>query len=95
LYIWEFLTPTDFAPNEGVFVDKNGKKWHYNFDTGQKTDYYKKQKGYCETGKDDGSDKYRNKDLAEANPNNRPPASRPNGNRWLNLLEILDRMGLY
>jgi RHS repeat-associated protein len=56
LYFWELLTPTEFGPNEGIFIDKDGKKWNYNFETGERTEYWKSKKTYCETGKNDFED---------------------------------------
>ena len=94
LMVWTLLTPTNMGSNTMVTVDKNGNKSVYDFDTGKRKPYWEKKKVYCETQKDDGSDKLRNKDLLNANPNNRPPSSRPNGNRINNLLEILDRIGI-
>ncbi len=39
LWVWELLMPTDLGPNEGIWIDKNGKKWKYNFDSGEKLPY--------------------------------------------------------
>ena len=82
------------GPNTIVTIDKNGNKTVYNFDSGESKPYWDKKKVYCETKKDDGTDKIRNQDLIDANPNNRPPATRPKGNTLNNILEILERLGI-
>ena len=94
LYVWYLMEPTTMGPNSMITIDKNGNKSIYDFDSGKTKPYWNNKKTYCETGKDDGSDRLRNQDLIDANPNNKPPAGRPKGNKWWNVLEALDKMGI-
>ena len=95
LYIWSLLTPTEMGPNTIITVDKNGNKSIYDLDTGKTKPYWDNKKLYCETGKDDGSDRELNRQLQNSEPNRRPPASRPSGNRINNLLEIFGKIAEY
>ncbi|MEN8123346.1 MAG: RHS repeat-associated core domain-containing protein [Bacteroidota bacterium] len=94
LYIWFLTQPTTIGSNERIYFDQNGNRRVYNFDTGRSRPYIEQRRVHCETRKDDGSDRTRNKDLVEANPNNKVPASRPKGNKLTNILELLERIGI-